>query len=321
MHGTPPFTSRPGSRNPPHCTVTPGCAPSDPTLRAHLARSRLLRSGLLLHWEDAHEPSDLVVHSEIDAGLRIVLLLEGAIDVSYGPQRVSLSSERGCAQAALVALARPERLTRRAHCGVYSRRVNLSLSPCWLDQADTPSKAVDHFMRRHLALQRWSVSPRAAAIAEQIVHPPRLEPLLLSIYLESRVLQLVGEALTTLGPANENPAPSGSIALRPREHQRIRELHAWLASGQADGLGLDEIARRVGVNTNTLQRQFRAIFGTTIIDHLRECRLLRARQALEHDGATVGQAATLAGYTSPANFATAFRRRFGFAPKMARARV
>src|SRR5690606_19579261 len=109
-------------------------------------------------------------------------------------------------------------------------------------------------------------------------------------------------------------------ALRPREHRRLRELHAFLSSGQADGLSLDDIARHAGVNANTLQRQFRAVFGTTVFDHLRECRLLRARQALEQDGLTVGQAAAVAGYTSAANFATAYRRRFGHVPKLARAR-
>ena len=321
MPGTPPSTARPSRRRPAHCTVTQGCPSNEPTLNAHLARTRHLRSGLLLHWEDTHEPSDLVVHSEIDAGLRIVLLLEGAVDVSYGAQRLALSSERGGASAALVALTRPEQFTRRARQGVYSRRLNLNLSPNWLAQAGTPSRVLNDFMHQHLALRHWSVSPRAAACAEQIVRPPPLEPLLQSIYLECRVLDLVGEALATLCLAPRDEAPDRSTGLRPREHQRVRELHAWLASGQADGLSLDEIARRSGINASTLQRQFRRVFDTTIIDHLRECRLLRARHALELDGVTVGQASVLAGYTSAANFATAFRRRFGYTPKLARARV
>jgi AraC-like DNA-binding protein len=58
-----------------------------------------------------------------------------------------------------------------------------------------------------------------------------------------------------------------------------------------------------------------------VFEHLREGRLQRARQALERDGVTVGQAALVAGYTSAANFATAYRRRFGTPPKLARARV
>ena len=45
------------------------------------------------------------------------------------------------------------------------------------------------------------------------------------------------------------------------------------------------------------------------------------RHALEQDGLTVGQAALVAGYNSAANFATAYRKRFGMPPKLARARI
>ena len=86
-------------------------------------------------------------------------------------------------------------------------------------------------------------------------------------------------------------------------------------------MSMDELAKQVGMNANSLQRQFRALYGTTIFEHIRESRLLRARQALERDGVTVGQAAMIAGYTSAANFATAYRRRFGIAPKWVRARL
>ncbi len=135
--------------------------------------------------------------------------------------------------------------------------------------------------------------------------------------------ELVSEAVGALyaHPGAALPTAGEACGLRPREYQRMRELHAFLGSGQGDHLSLDGIARHAGVNANTLQRQFRAVFGTTVFDHLRECRLQRARHALEHDGLTVGQAAVLAGYTSAANFATAYRRRFGMPPKLARARI
>ncbi|MGE0799680.1 MAG: helix-turn-helix transcriptional regulator [Lautropia sp.] len=311
----------PAGGGPVRCVVTPGCLPADPALRAHLARTRALRPGLLLHWEDVREAGDLIAQTEIAEGLCIVLVLEGAVDVSYGQQRVALSCAPGGASAALVAVAEPEQLTRRARQGVYSRRVNLNLGLGWLEQAGAAQGALGEFLRRHLAMRRWQVSPRAVAIAEQIVNPPQLEPLLQNIYLESRALELAGEALATLHQHPGAPPSAATGALRPREHQRLRELRAFLASGQADDLSLDEIAHHAGTNANTLQRHFRAVYGTTVFDHLRECRLMRARHALEHDGVTVGQAAMVAGYTSAANFATAYRRRFGHTPKLARSRV
>jgi AraC-like DNA-binding protein len=48
--------------------------------------------------------------------------------------------------------------------------------------------------------------------------------------------------------------------------------------------------------------------------YLRVRRLEAARDAILHQGVSVNDAAHLAGYNNAANFATAFRRRFGYAP-------
>ncbi len=97
----------------------------------------------------------------------------------------------------------------------------------------------------------------------------------------------------------------------------LREL---LDEGGADALSLAQIAARACISVNTLQRHFRAMWGTTVAQYLRERKLARARLALEVDGVSVTQAAWLAGYNSAANFATAFRRRFGMTPGQVRAR-
>ncbi|WP_339782023.1 helix-turn-helix domain-containing protein [uncultured Thalassospira sp.] len=52
-------------------------------------------------------------------------------------------------------------------------------------------------------------------------------------------------------------------------------------------------------------------YGTTVMDFMCETRLQMARDAMDKDGLTIGQAAYLAGYSSPANFSTAFKRVFG----------
>ena len=51
---------------------------------------------------------------------------------------------------------------------------------------------------------------------------------------------------------------------------------------------------------------------------MRNVRLERAFTALGRGEATVQEASAIAGYTSPANFATAFRRRFGIVPTAVR---
>ena len=51
---------------------------------------------------------------------------------------------------------------------------------------------------------------------------------------------------------------------------------------------------------------------------LRQRKLEAARDAMLREGATIAQAAFMAGYSSPANVATAFKRAFGVSPSQYR---
>ncbi len=307
-------------------------------LRDHLKHTHELRPGLHLHADDTVDGADFVARGEIEQGLRIVMLLEGSVDLSYGGHRLSLSSAAAgerqrngpaghSARAMLVSVAEAERFERHARQGRRARRLSIGMSGPWLAQmldAGAPP-SVDEFAHAHLAVQTWQPSARAVAMAEQVIRTPALSGSFLNLYMESRVLELVGEALASLGQAASSRAPAPApqppgVPLLPREHRRIRALHAFLQTEQAFDLSLDELAREAGTNPNTLQKHFRAVYGTTVFDFLREQRLQRAREALERDGVNVAQAALLAGYSSAANFATAFRKRFGMPPKLARNR-
>nr|WP_264081281.1 helix-turn-helix transcriptional regulator [Pectobacterium versatile] len=96
---------------------------------------------------------------------------------------------------------------------------------------------------------------------------------------------------------------------------------ALLNSGEADDWSLDRIAKSSGINVTSLQKSFRQMTNMTVFEYQRGRKLEDARRALERNSVTVGQAASLAGYNSAANFATAFKRKFGMTPKQSRNRV
>ena len=150
-----------------------------------------------------------------------------------------------------------------------------------------------------------------------MLNPPGFDALLASLYLQSRALEIACEALASLGESATLVEPG----LRPHEYRRLQRLVERLDSGEADGWSLDQIARETGVNATTLQRQFRSFKGMTVFEYQRGRRLNGAREALEREGATVTEAAWRAGYNSPANFATAFKRQFGISPRQVRSRV
>jgi AraC-like DNA-binding protein len=128
---------------------------------------------------------------------------------------------------------------------------------------------------------------------------------------------MVSEALLAMTDA---PADEAFQSVHPIHLRRVRDACEFIEQHLHDELTLQIISQAAGLNPNSLQRVFRAVQGVTIFEYVRSSKLDRAREALERDSISVGKAAYLAGYTSSANFATAFRRRFGVSPKQIRAR-
>lgn len=277
-----------------------------------------LRDGLSLHWSDYEELQDFVTENVVGPRLSFVLFLDGQSEVSYGdlPLTFGQSDPRHRPEGVALAMNEPVLFRRQARRGRHIRKLVVSLAPEWFEAAGAEvGSTVQRFMQSHLAPRVWQPSTRLLTLAEQMLNPPGYDPLLERLYLESRALDITCEALGSLGER----APCAS--LRPHEHQRVQRLTELLDSGAADGWTLEHIAQEVGVNANTLQRQFRELRGMTLFEYQRTRRLLQARQALERDGISVNEAAWRAGYNSPANFATAFKRQFGISPKQVRARL
>lgn len=272
-----------------------------------------LADGLVLHRVDARDLQGVAVHATLRPGLRIALTVGGKADVGFGGHRLLLGPRPdGGACGAVVAVSEPTAFVRQSRRGDIERTVSLTFGDEWLRRrfGDELQPCLA-FSRRRLSVHPWNASAQAVALAEQMLAPPELDDALWRMYQESRSLDLAVEAFACLGGAAPAPAAAG---LRRRERARMEQVRDLLDSGQADQLTLEQIARHACVSANTLQRHFRAAWGKTVFAYLREARLARARLALEREAVSVAQAAWIAGYSSPANFATAFRQRYGMAP-------
>jgi DNA-binding response OmpR family regulator len=78
---------------------------------------------------------------------------------------------------------------------------------------------------------------------------------------------------------------------------------------------LASLAKSVGTNSRRLNEAFRNCAGATVFEYLREARMDLARQLLRETGLSVQVIASDLGYDNPANFATAFRHRYGLSPR------
>lgn len=77
---------------------------------------------------------------------------------------------------------------------------------------------------------------------------------------------------------------------------------------------LAQIAEQVGTHDKKLSAIFREHLGMTVFAWVREERLRKAQELLAHSHLTIEDISTEVGFTSAANFATAFRERFLVTP-------
>ncbi|MFT4247484.1 MAG: AraC family transcriptional regulator [Pseudomonas sp.] len=297
-----------------------------PPSSAHLSQNRILRPGLSFHFGSEAESEDRVGCGRVEDQVRIVLVLEGALDIAYGDSPLELAAQGPRrADAAVVALSEPEEFRRVIHRGDYARRISIGLERQWIEQSllgDTRVAATEseRFLRRHLSTSCWRASPHARAIAEQMLNPPPLPSGLVGMYLESRAIELVLEAWSRQGALTGTAAPPAR-GLRPAAFRRMCELKAWLQENAAATLSIERICAHAGTSPATLQRHFRLAHGMSVFEFLQRTRLQQARHALEYAGADVSAAALIAGYSNPANFATAFKRHYGLSPGQVRYRA
>lgn len=76
----------------------------------------------------------------------------------------------------------------------------------------------------------------------------------------------------------------------------------------------DQLAHMVGTNEKRLARAFRAYRNQTVFEYIQEERFRRATDLLSGTGLSTASIAEEIGFSSSANFATAFRARFGMTP-------
>ncbi|MEW5421003.1 helix-turn-helix transcriptional regulator [Amorphus sp. 3PC139-8] len=299
--------------SPDYAILSPNVGPNDDALAGRYLLSDL-RPGLTLHATDTVELHDLTTQVTQEPGLTCHLILEGEVDFQLDGHLFSLTGTGGprpAPQGQLIFQPEPADFVRRSRRDTHIRKVCVTATVDWLETSDAELSALlDRVADTGLAHAIWTPSAHAVALAEQILNPPGLDGFLGRLYLECRATSLLLEALKSLTEAgHETPA-----ALRPRDRRRVQSACDYLEAHLSDPISLPALARQVGASVSTLQRLFQSVYGMSVFGYLRERRLLKARFALEIGEANVAQAATLAGYTSPANFATAFKRRFGTTP-------
>jgi len=81
---------------------------------------------------------------------------------------------------------------------------------------------------------------------------------------------------------------------------------------------INQLARLIGLNEAKLMQDFKQLYGQTIFDFTQNIRMDEAKRLLETTSKSITEIAFDVGYEYSSNFTTAFKRRFGVPPSVAR---
>jgi AraC-like DNA-binding protein len=135
-----------------------------------------------------------------------------------------------------------------------------------------------------------------------------------TLMMEGAVIQL----LAVQAAAAERPPPTQRGAFSPRECAAVAEARERLLADMRAPPSLGELAAAAGLTEKRLNAGFRALFGATVFETLRNERLEHARLVLDSEEVTLKAIAFRVGYNHVTNFINAFAARYGAPPRQYR---
>ncbi|MEQ6887667.1 helix-turn-helix transcriptional regulator [Halomonas sp. CS7] len=236
--------------------------------------------------------------SRTPSPLSIVVMLEGYADVSLEKRHLTLTP--GMALSIRLDAGHGLRATQPA--GQRLRALTLGLDETCLARLGMRPPCAEA-----CPLRAWRLPEPLRLGLEQVLATP-LPGEAQRLLLEGLSLQLLAHG----GVLDVSPA-SDTARLAPRERRRLERVRDVLRHDPAAEHRLADLAELAAMSPASLRRKFQAAFGRSVFDYRRECRLALAHDYLAR-GCSVQQAAHFSGYRHASNFATAFRRHFGYPP-------
>lgn len=265
--------------------------------------------GCIVQRGDFQLQSDLRTSGIMKPGLYLTIVLEGSGESSTeGGEKICYADNRMLGAA----IRAPTLCSGEALRGPM-RAVSVGFPRDSVDDLGLQQEFLDLFKATDRSLISFSVGapPRIQAIALEILSPA-IDGLAGKLLLSAQATEILARGLFALRHHISFTPPIDNKRVRL---QAVKEMmdgdlrYPW---------NIAELARRAGSSRRSFNLRFRAAFGVSAIDYLRTSRLDVAREALVYQNITVTEAADLVGYTNPANFATAFRKHFGYAPSLCR---
>ncbi len=133
------------------------------------------------------------------------------------------------------------------------------------------------------------------------------------LYLDGKLLELLSIYLSEV--LELDILMGNNISMSRTERTAIMEAKRIIDGQLAFAPSCEELSRMVHLSMTKLTRGFSTFYGMPIHQYIIEQRLTQAAQLLLEGDWNVSEVATIVGYGKASNFAAAFKKRYGVAPK------
>lgn len=112
----------------------------------------------------------------------------------------------------------------------------------------------------------------------------------------------------------------GQLALMQKEQgknierEKLELAREILTQNLDNPPSLNDLSRKIGLNTFKLKKEFKDYFGLPVFKYLQNERLTKANDLIRTKQASIQEAAWNVGYDSLSSFSNAFEKRFGYRP-------
>lgn len=112
----------------------------------------------------------------------------------------------------------------------------------------------------------------------------------------------------------EIACPQETVDYHASSEDIIHSIHEYLMEHLSERITIEELAKKFLMNTTTLKKAFKDVYGISIAAHMKEHRMERAAKLLQETQDSIAQITRLVGYKSQSRFTTVFKETFGVLP-------
>ncbi|QAR33513.1 AraC family transcriptional regulator [Geovibrio thiophilus] len=209
------------------------------------------------------------------------------------------------------------RCSVRTFAGEHYRILNLYVSPMrFLEYFGGEEEYVPESFRSIFRKDAASInistllSPSVRVVLDQIINSP-YKGALNRLFLESKSMELMVHILREVQHSLSLPK---ALKLCRGDEERIREAREILIAEMDSPPALDELSKRVGINSTKLKKGFRSLFNSTPYSILRNERMRHAEALLAEDRMNITEISHHLGFSDTSHFIREFVKFYGTTP-------